>query len=430
MKDDLSNQKDGAPARFLRLLRPPVTIDQRTERVMLLVGAAALFAGYDVNIFGLATPQIQHSLGIPENQIGLTLAYFRIAAVAALLIAASADLIGRRRLLLVTIFGQAIFTLLTAFAPDYASFVGAQLLTRVFGYAEEMLCFVVVAEEVTARARGWANAALTAFYFLGAGLASVLFGLIDILPHGWRALYFLGAIPIFLVGLLRRRLPETKRFENQGESGLRASALLGLLRDITRDYPLRVFTVVMAAGAFGFAGAPATFLAQKYLQEAYGYSPGKTSLIVICGGLLGLGVAIAAGRLSDRIGRKPVAIAAVTLCGAAFLLFFGHAPVWMAPILWTAAFLGFFTGDTLIAGFALEIVPTHYRATVGGLRYLVEIGMGAAALALEGILYDRFQSHGPALQWLLASIPVTIIALLLLPEPAGRSLEEMAGDRR
>lgn len=420
---------DSAPAKIIRLLRPPVTIDRRTERVMLLVGAAALFAGYDVNIFGLATPQIQHSLGIPENQIGLTLAYFRTAAIVTLLIAASADLIGRRRLLLVTIFGQAVFTLLTAFAPGYGSFVAAQLFTRIFGYAEEMLCFVVVAEEITARARGWANAALVAFYFLGAGFASILFGLIDILPYGWRALYFLGAIPIFLVGVLRRRLPETKRFERQGESGLRGGAILALLRDIAREYPLRVFTAVLAAGAFGFAGAPATFLAQKYLQEAYGYSPGKTSLVLILGGLLGLGVAVAAGRLSDHIGRKPVAIAAVSLCGFGFLLFFGHAPAWAAPLLWTAAFLGFFAGDTLIAGFALEIVPTHYRATVGGLRYLVEIGMGAAALALEGVLYDRFQNHGPALQWLLASIPVAIIALLLLPEPAGRSLEEMTGDR-
>ena len=193
---------DKDPARALWLLRPPVTIDRRTERVILLVGAAALFAGYDVNIFGLATPQIQHALNIPENQIGLTLAYFRIAAIVALVIAASADLVGRRRLLLVTIFGQAVFTLLTAFAPDYLSFVGAQLLTRVFGYAEEMLLFVVIAEEITAKARGWANSTIIAFYFTGAGFAAAVFGAVNILPGGWRALYVIGSIPIFLVAFL------------------------------------------------------------------------------------------------------------------------------------------------------------------------------------------------------------------------------------
>jgi putative MFS transporter len=413
-------------ARVLWLLRPPVNIDRRTERVILLVGAAAFFAGYDVNIFGLATPQIQKTLHIAENQVGLTLAYFRAAAIIALFIAASADLVGRRRLLLVTIFGQAVFTLLTAFAPDYLTFVGAQLLTRVFGYAEEMLCFVVIAEEITARARGWANSTLVALYFLGAGLAAGVFAAIDILPHGWRALYVIGAIPLFLVALLRRRLPETKRFEKQKEAGSKSATALGILRDIVRQYPGRVVTILIAAGAWGFAISPATFMAQKYLQEVGHYSPGQVSMLLIPGGLVGLGLSLVAGRLSDRLGRKPVAIAMVALCGISFWMFFGGGPVWGMPVFWILGFFGFFAGDTLIAGYALEIVPTHYRATVGGLRYVTAIGTGAAALALEGPLYDLFHGHGPALQWLLASIPITMIAILFLPEPAGKTLEEMA----
>jgi hypothetical protein len=122
-----------------------------------------------------------------------------------------------------------------------------------------------------------------------------------------------------------------------------------------------------------------------------------------------------------------LANAAVALAGISFFLFFNHAPSWAVPILWVLGFFGFFAGDTLIAGFALEIVPTHYRATVGGLRYAIEIGVGAGALALEGVLYDGLSGHGPAIQWLLASIPITMIAVLFLPEPAGKSLEEMSG---
>lgn len=418
---------DSEPARILKYFRPPVAIDIRTERIFLLVGAAALFAGYDVNIYGLATPQIQATLHIAENQVAPTLAYFRIAALFALLLAASADLVGRRRLLLFTIFGQAIFTLLTGFAAHYLEFVGAQFFTRVFGYAEEMLLFVVVAEEITAKARGWANTTMIAFYFVGAGLAAAVFGAITILPYGWRSLYVIGAIPIFLVGFLRRGLPETKRFETQGSKGLEAGAILALLKDIARQYPGRVAIVILAAAAFGFAVAPATFLAQKYLQDVYRYSPSQVSLVLIPGGLIGLGLTIAVGRLSDRLGRKPMAIAAAALAGISFFFFFGHAPAWAVPVLWVLAFMGYFAADTLIAGFALEIVPTHYRATVGGLRYAVAIGAGAVALTLEGMLYDRLGGHGPALQWLLASIPISMAAILFLPEPAGKSLEEMSG---
>ena len=308
--------------------------------------------------------------------------------------------------------------------------MAAQFLTRVFGYAEEMLCFVVVAEEMAAGARGWANGTLSSLYYLGAGIASVVFMAITLLPYGWRSIYVIGAVPLFLVAWLRKRLPETRRFaerEQLTKSISKAAATWSLLKDIARQYPGRVATVIIAAAAFGFAISPATLLAQKYLQDVYQYTPAQVSLILIPGGLIGLGLTIAAGRLSDRLGRKPMAISMAALAGISFFFFFNNAPGWSVPLLWVLGFFRFFSADTLIAGFALEIVPTHYRATVGGLRYAIEIGVGAAALALEGVLYDRLGGHGPAIQWLLASIPITMIAVLFLPEPAGKTLEEMSG---
>lgn len=423
---------DTTPARFRWLppgLRPPVAMDQRVERVVLLVGAAAFFAGYDQNVFGLAIPQIQASLNIPENQIGLTVSYFRMATVVALLIAASADLVGRRRLLLITLFGQATFTLVTAFTANYEQFVIAQVLTRVFGYAEEMLCFVVIAEEVAAKARGWSNGTLSALYYLGAGVAALVFMAVNLLPYGWRAIYVIGALPLFLVAYLRQRLPETQRFaarEGAVEAASKLTATVRMLRELATQYPARILTVIIAAGAFGFAISPATVLGSKYLQSVYHYAPWQASATMIGCGLVSIGLAILSGKLSDRVGRKPMAFAIVALAGVGFYFFYsGVDPVWMPP-LWLIAFFGFFSGDALIAGFALEIVPTAYRATVSGLRYVVEISMGALSLALEGRLFDQFHAHGPAIQWMLAAIPVTLITILFLPEPAGKNLEELA----
>jgi putative MFS transporter len=423
--------ENGVPARFGWLppgLRPPVEMQKRTERVILLVGAAAFFAGYDQNVFGLAIPQIQASLHIPENQVGLTVSYFRLATIVALPIAAGADLVGRRRLLLVTLFFQATFTLLTAFTATYEQFVWAQVFTRFFGYAEEMLCFVVIAEEVAARARGWANGTLSALYYLGAGAASLVFMAVTVLPYGWRAIYAIGAVPLFLVAYFRRRLPETKRFaarEGTMHTASKFAATWKMLEELASQYPARIVTVMIASGAFGFAISPASVLGSKYLQSVYHYAPWQTTALFIPGGLVGIGLAIVAGKLSDRIGRKRVTFAIVGLAGLCFYLFYsGVAAAWM-PLLWVLSFFGFFSGDALIAGFALEIVPTAYRATVSGLRYVVEISLGALSLALEGRLYDVFGAHGPAIQAMLAAIPVTLIAILFLPEPAGKSLEEM-----
>jgi putative MFS transporter len=424
---------DDAPARFLWLppgLRPPVQMPWRTERVFLLVGIAALFAGYDMNVYGLAIPQIQASLHIPENQVGPIVFYFRIATLVAMLIAASADLVGRRRLLLVTIFGQAIFTLATAFSADTTQFLWAQILTRIFGYAEEMLCFVVIAEEVAASARGWANGTISALDYVGAGLASLVFAAVTLLPYGWRSMYVVGAVPLLVVGFLRRRLPETRRFvvkERTAKTLSKFQEAIALLKALARDYPGRVLTMLAAVAAFGFAEGPATVLAQKYLQSSLHYAAWQVTLLLVPGGLIGLGLTIATGRISDRIGRKPVSMVMACLMGVCFWLFFSPVPAWAVPPLWVLAFWGFFSGSALMAGYALEIVPTQYRATMSGMRYVAEIGMGGIALLLEGHFYDHFGAHGPAIRVCLLTIPVTLIALLFLPEPAGRNLEEMAG---
>ena len=181
---------DGAPARFLWLppgLRPPQPMVWRQGAHFPAGGRGGPVRGPSTRMSSASPrprsrPSLSHSGKI--TGAGVTVAYFRIAALAALLVAASADLVGRRRLLLLTILGQASFTLLTAFdRRTMPSFVWAyRSLTRVFGYAEEMLCFVVIAEEVPASARGWSNGTMSAAGLSPApGLASLLFAAVTIL---------------------------------------------------------------------------------------------------------------------------------------------------------------------------------------------------------------------------------------------------------
>ncbi len=50
---------------------------------------------------------------------------------------------------------------------------------------------------------------------------------------------------------------------------------------------------------------------------------------------------------------------------------------------------------------------------------------GGVALALEGVWYDIFHLHGPAISISLLAIPIALICILFLPEPARRELEEI-----
>jgi MFS family permease len=120
-------------------IRAPEPIPKEQQRLLLLVGAAMFIAGYDINIYGLAIPQIQKSLSIPEADVGRLIFVFRLGMIPALMLGYLADRIGRRGLLMATVAGMAMTTLWTAFAQNTVEFVAAQTLTRVFGYTEELL---------------------------------------------------------------------------------------------------------------------------------------------------------------------------------------------------------------------------------------------------------------------------------------------------
>jgi putative MFS transporter len=422
-----------APARFRWLppmLRPPGGMTRQQERIFLLVGMAAFFAGFDQNVYGFAIPQIQASLHIPENQIGLTVTYFRLATFVAMAFAMTADIVGRRRLLLITIFGQGAFTLLTAFSETYAQFVWLQVLTRVFGYAEEMLCYVVIAEEVVSASRGWASGTLAGLTYLGAGLAALFFAAVNILPGHWRALYVIGGLSILFVAFLRRSLPETKRFEIRSAEVQKLQAHIGgafdMMRRLAKEYPARILLILLVVSAWGFAIGPATVLAASYLQKTLGFAPWQATALMIPGGLLALYLNVMTGRMSDRVGRKRVIFLMMLLTGCSYAAFFSGLHGWIVIPLWIAAFFGFFSAGSLVRGLSVELVPTAYRATVAGLCYAVEVFSGGISLALEGIWYDHFHAHGPAITVALLAIPISLIALLFLPEPAGRTLEEIS----
>ena len=73
----------------------------------------------------------------------------------------------------------------------------------------------------------------------------------NVLPYGWRALYVIGALPLFLVAYLRRNLPETQALRGPGKLSKTSSELR---RDAgaaaatwSRQYPGRIVTILIAA---------------------------------------------------------------------------------------------------------------------------------------------------------------------------------------
>ena len=281
---------------------PPFT--KRQRRVFWIASTAGFFDQYDRALLSLALKQIQAGLKIAESHLGAMLSIVRLGYLLSLLMTPFADVFGRRRLLLYTIFGYTIFTALIAIAPNERTFVAFEMIARAFAGAEAAIAMVIVAEEVDAAHRGWAIGLLSAVSNVGYGLAAIVFAFINTIPYGWRGLYAIALLPLILIIPLRRSLPESARFEKEKLEGLRPVKIWEPVAQLYSAYPGRLMMMLSIAFLGSMGGNAAGFLFPKFLQEAHHWSPGQVSSLVVFGGALGIMGSIFSGRLSDRYGRR------------------------------------------------------------------------------------------------------------------------------
>src|SRR4029453_12058289 len=113
------------------------------------------------------------------------------------------------------------------------------------------LAQVVMAEEFPAAARGMGQGLLGAAAALGGGLAAVLFPVLVKTALGWRGLYFVGIIPLLIVGYLRRSLPETRRWSELDDAQRRSGGLWRVLEPgLRRQFLLLAGLAARARAAF------------------------------------------------------------------------------------------------------------------------------------------------------------------------------------
>ena len=411
--------------------RPP-DMTRRQWRVLGLVSAASFFEMYDLYLFALALKQIQAGLGIAEADLGLLGSIVRFGALPAFGIALLADRFGRRPVLLFTILAYTLLTGATAFAPDARTFVVLQFLARAFAVAEALLAVVVIAEELDPEVRGWGIGAFAAIQACGAGAAALLFGLVGDIENGWRGLYLVGLGPLLLVAYWRRTLPETRRFRAERERRMRVETTEHALRpmiDLVRMYPARMAAICSVVFVLALAESAAGFFGPKFLQDSHGFNPGGVALLTFFGGAFAIVGNTVAGWLSDRFGRRRIAVG--FLLGQAVLIvaYYNVPTLWVVPawILMTFTLLG--AGVTL-AAYGSELFPTSYRSTAAGARVIVATVGASLGLALESLLFAVYGSHAVAISILaLLAMIAPLIVRLTFPETAGRRLEEISPER-
>jgi MFS family permease len=359
------------------------------------------------------------AIGLPVTTVGVALAIVRLASLGSLPLAAVADRVGRRRVLLtVAAVGFAVTTAAAA-APGFWWYVVLVALARPTLATINVVAGVVAAEESRSADRAGAIALVTAAYGLGSGIVSVGRGLLPGDPS-FRVVTAFALLPLLALPLLARAVREPAI-----ASGHRGSR--GLPGAIPRPLRGRVAVLGLLVGTIAVATGPGFTYLFVYGERVLGASPLQVSTLVLAAGPIGLAGILVGRTGADRLGRRLTGALAMAGTGIGVAVAYSGTFVALA--------VGYLTTILLASAFApaqgtlaSELVPTAVRATVAG--WLTVTGVLGAVLGLTvfGVLADATGRFGAAAGVLGAGVAVTALAFVLLPETRGTELEDLEDD--
>ncbi|MEU6546815.1 glycine betaine/L-proline transporter ProP [Streptomyces sp. NPDC046859] len=317
-----------------------VTDEAAVKRAVKAASLGNAMEWFDFGIYSYLAVTLGHVFFPSGNETVQLLSSFATFAVSFLVrpiggmvFGPMGDKIGRKKVLALTMILMAIGTFAIGLIPSYATIgfwapVLLILFRLVQGFStggEYGGASTFIAEYAPDKRRGFFGSFLElgtlAGYVGAAGLVTILtsaLGSGGMEAWGWRV-PFLVAGPIGLVGLyLRLKLDETPAFQKLGdESTHRASeaassvetTATGDLKKIFRQYWPALILCICLVGAYNITDYMLLSYMPTYLSDEMGYSETHGLLVLIATMVVLMLVISQVGRLSDRVGRKPLLMA-------------------------------------------------------------------------------------------------------------------------
>lgn len=387
-------------------------------------GPAAILADV-ADHFGEQGPgdSVAEQAGLSGTVLGIGLAVVRVASLGALLLAAVADRLGRRR----TAWWWATLglsvTIAAAAAPGYWVLVAALALARPLLTATNTVAQVLAAELTSSTDRAMALAVCTAAYGLGTGAVVVTRTVFD--SVGFRGVLLMVVVPLALALAASRLVVESERFLNgQGE---RVAHPLRL--DLGDGLGSRLAVLAAVTAAAAAVTGPSNTLLFVYAENVLDLSSAATAALTVAGGPIGLAGLLLGRAASDRFGRRVTAGVGLALLASSVLVAYSGTAVALVPGFLAGVLFGSMFATPALA-LANELFPTSVRASAAGWLVVSGVLGASAGLFLVGATADRFGGFAPA--FAMVCVPAIAAAGLLarLPETRGLELEASSSSTR
>jgi MFS family permease len=385
----------------------------------------------DVQMFSFVIPSIIAAFSITNADAGLIgTATLLSSSIGGWVAGVIADRFGRVRTLQITIAWFAVFTFLCGFAQDYYQLFAFRALMG-FGFGGEWAAAaILIGEVIRPEHRGKAVGAMQSGWPVGWGLAALVATLVfTVFPPdlAWRALFWFGLTPAFLVFFVRRFVDEPPVYaqtrQNMAAAGREADFL-----EIFSGPMLRttILSCLLSTGALGGYYAITTWIPTFLRTERHltVLGTGGYLAVIITGSLIGCWVS---AWLNDRIGRRPTFIL-FAACSLIAVVSYTQLPLDDGTMLFLGFPLGFFS-QGLFAGmgpFLTELFPTRMRGSGQGFSYNFGRGIAAVNPYLVGLLSVQLPLGQSIGLFAAISYGLMVVAALALPETKGRQLTSEA----
>lgn len=424
-------------------------------RAMLTSGIGFFTDAYDLFIIGTALVLIKAEWHPPSYLLGLVSSTALIAAfVGSFVFGRLADLYGRKKVYGVEAALMAAAAIASAFSPNIIWLIVFRFILGVGIGGDYPVSAVLMSEYANAKDRG--KLVGMVFSMQAVGLIAGPMVALTILSVGvpgdiaWRLMLALGAVPALGAIYLRRTLPESPRYlarvkgqeaeaasAIQTYSGSQVTAESGSERVVDAPLSRYLLTLVGTAGSwfvFDYAYYGNTISTPLIMKMVAPHAALTTSIAwtLIIFALAAFPGYILAFSTIDRIGHRKLQLIGFAVMGLAFLAIavVPGLPTTLIPFIIVYAvsyFFAEFGPNTTTFVLSAELFPVNLRTTGHGLS------AGIAKLgAFIGVFIFPVLS---GLVGLSGTLAVTFgfavagfLLTLLLPEPSGRTLEEISGE--